>query len=131
MRNWWIRKRFKKKKPIEVKEEKQAPKYCPIVVKDGKESKDGGGAIEISFEDVEKETDIYFSLRPVEVEEIDLDEGYAIYWFDIDKCVERQEFEIYYGCKNRWARLFDRFFIEEETSYNEKVVMVQHLTGSQ
>jgi len=131
MEDWWIRKRFNKKKTIEVEGEKKGSHYRPMMIKDGDESKEGGGAVEISFENVEKDTDIYFSLTPVEREKIDFDEEYAVYWFDRDKCLEEKEFTVYYGCKNRWARLFDRCFIEKETGYSDDTKMVQHLTDFQ
>lgn len=123
----WINKRFRKKKIIDIEGEQVAQRHKPLVIEDGDESKTGGGPVEIDFNHVGRNTDIHFSVSPVEREEIDFEEGYAIYWFDTKELIDEGKLTLYYGCKNCWARLFDRFFIEEEKGYEDNTVMVQHL----
>jgi len=128
LRDYWLKKRFRKFKKIEIETTDTLAIHKPIVVRDGDESKEGGGDLEISFEYVEKQSDIYFTLTPTEIEEIDFKEEYGIYWFNVKDCVEEEEFKVYYGCKDKWARLLDGFFMDKEKGYSDDVSMVQHLT---
>lgn len=128
IKDWWVNKRYRKKKKIDINEsiENYAVRYIPLYVVDGDEDKTGDGEIEINFDHVKKENDIMLSLTPCERERVDTWRGSAVFWYDRDELKKQESFYIYYGCKNRWARLLDRFFIEE-TGYGDDVAAVWHL----
>lgn len=128
LKKWWIRKRYRKKKVIEITPDTQGLAYDkPLLIKSGDEEKTGAGAVEISFENIHDRTDIYSSITPVEREKLDLEEESAVFWYNAAELVEEEKFTLYYGRKHRWAVLFDSLFMQEETGYNENMVMVQHL----
>jgi len=125
IRSKWLEYRFRKKKKIDAdyEEIRDYPlRHIPLYIIDGDEDKTGDGEIEIDFADVHRENDLMVDLDKIDKEGVYISgvNKSAVYWMDAEDLPEKESFYIYYGCKHRIARLFDRFFHKDNKIDNEE-----------